>query len=88
MRNDYGGGRGGYQGYGQQAYGGPGMGMQQDMGGMHEDAWAAQGYPVAGPNGWCTYRTKDTGETYFHNHRTGVTTWERPAEWPLEGGGM
>jgi hypothetical protein len=48
----------GHQGYGQQAYGGPGMGMQQDMGGMHEDAWAAQGYPVAGPNGWCTYRTK------------------------------
>jgi hypothetical protein len=31
---------------------------------------------------------QDTGETYFHNHRTGVTTWERPAEWPLEGASM
>lgn len=50
-------------------------------GGMPEEAWAQQGFPVTGPNGWCLYRTKDTGEIYYHNHRTGVTTWEKPTDW-------
>jgi hypothetical protein len=36
---------------------------------------------VTGPNGWVAYRTADTGETYFHNHNTGHTQWERPPEW-------
>lgn len=86
----YGGGGGGYGGgYGQVAYGMEQMpqqgGYDQRPGGMQEDVWAAQGYPVPGPAGWCMYRTKDTGETYFHNHRTGITTWERPPEWPLGG---
>ena len=79
----YGGGypvMGGYQG---------GYGMDQPrggfepMGGMPEDQWAAQGSPVAGPNGWCRYRAKETGEFYFHNHRTGVTQWDKPADWNL-----
>jgi len=71
---------GGYQG---------GYGMDQPrggfepMGGMPEDQWAAQGSPVAGPNGWCRYRAKETGEFYFHNHRTGVTQWDKPADWNL-----
>ena len=62
---------GGYQGgYGMdQARGG----FEPPMGGMPEDQWAAQGSPVAGPNGWCRYRAKETGEVYFPNHREGVT---------------
>ncbi len=72
-------------GYGQGGYGmeqGHHGGYDQRAGGAPaQDAWAAQGCPVAGPNGWCMYRTKDTGEVYFHNPRTGTTTWERPPEW-------
>ena len=45
-------------------------------------------YPVEGPNGWTMYRTKDTGEPYYHNHRTNQTVWDRPADWPMNGGGM
>lgn len=56
---------------------GPGQNMQQ------EEVWAQQGYPVQGPNGWFMYRTKDTGEAYYHNHRSNVTQWERPADWPM-----
>lgn len=51
-------------------------------GNMQEDPYAAQGYPTQGPNGWYMYRTKETGEAYYHNHKTGVTQWERPADWP------
>ncbi len=61
---------------------------QRGAGGGPDDAWAAQGFPVNGPNGWCMYRTKDTGEVYFHNQRMGTTTWERPPEWPAGAGGM
>lgn len=76
---------GGYQGgYGMEAVPSA-QGGYERPGGMPEDVWAAQGYPVGGPNGWCMYRTKDTGEVYYHNHRTGVTTWERPQEWPAGG---
>lgn len=62
------------QGYGQAPMGGPGVA---------EDVWAAQGYPVQGPDGWVMYRTKDTGEPYYHNHRTQETVWDRPAGWPV-----
>jgi hypothetical protein len=47
-----------------------------------EDVYARQGYPVQGPNGWVLYRAQDTGDVYYHNHNTGATQWERPAEWP------
>jgi hypothetical protein len=46
------------------------------------ESYAAQGFPVYGPNGWVQYRTKE-GEPYFHNHNTNVTQWERPADWPV-----
>lgn len=55
---------------------------------MSEDVWAAQGYPVQGPNGWTMYRTKENGEPYYHNHRTNQTIWDRPPEWPVNGPGM
>eukprot|EP00798_Chlamydomonas_sp_ICE-L_P030497 gene30497-35516_t len=91
----YGGGYGAApQGYGGGGYaGGPGgMAAPQGYGGGvpggMEDAWAAQGCPTPGPAGWYMYRTKETGETYFHNHRTNQTTWERPSEWPASGGPM
>eukprot|EP00798_Chlamydomonas_sp_ICE-L_P010582 gene10582-12242_t len=72
---------GGYAGgMSQPGYAGPPGGMP---GGMPEDVWAAQGYPTPGPAGWYMYRVKESGESYFHNHGTGVTTWERPAEWPM-----
>ena len=29
---------------------------------------------------WREYTTPDTGEKYYHNCRTGVTQWDRPAE--------
>ena len=83
----YGGGypqMGGYQGGYDQP---PGMGgyEQHRVGGMRpEDQWAAQQkMPQSGPNNWCLYRTPDSGEVYYHNHATGVTQWDRPAEWPL-----
>ncbi|GBF88122.1 hypothetical protein Rsub_00834 [Raphidocelis subcapitata] len=47
-----------------------------------EDVYARQGFPVQGPNGWVAYRTQDTGETYYHNHASNVTQWDRPADWP------
>lgn len=47
---------------------------------MTEKMWADQGYPTAGPNGWTMYRTKE-GESYYHNHRTHETTWEKPVDW-------
>ena len=81
-----------YSGYGgpQPGYGGGYGGMEQGYGGggdlnrgnVPEDVWAAQGYPIPGPNGWYMYRTKETGESYYHNHRTNQTVWERPADWP------
>jgi hypothetical protein len=88
----YGGGAGGY---GQGGYGGGpgggGYGAPQDPyggGGGYaaparapEDPYARQGFPVTGPNGWVAYRAPDTGETYYHNHNSGVTQWERPPEW-------
>ena len=87
-------GYGGQPGYaGQQGYAG---GYQQGAAGygqgamvsgqpanVPEDVWAAQGYPVPGPNGWTMYRTKDTGEPYYHNSRTNETIWDRPADWPV-----
>lgn len=86
---------GGHHGYGP-PMGGPGPGGPPMRGpegpggppgarppaGMSEDAWAAQGYPVQGPNGWVMYRTKDTGEYYYHNYNNSSTQWERPADWP------
>jgi hypothetical protein len=68
---------GGYGGAGGGGYGAPPGGYA----GRDEDAYARQGYPVGGPNGWVAYRTQDTGEVYFHNHTTNTTTWERPPEW-------
>jgi hypothetical protein len=79
-------------GYGQAGYGGApgGYGAPQDPyaggyggppRGPGEDPYARQGHPVHGPNGWVAYRTPDTGETYYHNHTTNVTQWERPADW-------
>ena len=67
-------------------YQGGGYGMEQPPHGGFEqqrpaDDWSAQGSPVAGPNGWCMYRAKDTGEVYYHNHRTGLTQWDKPADW-------
>ncbi len=59
----------------------PHGGFDQRPGGMDESQWAAQGCPVAGPNGWCMYRAKDTGEIYYHNHRSGVTQWDKPPDW-------
>jgi hypothetical protein len=47
-----------------------------------DESYAAQGFPVYGPNGWVQYRTKE-GEPYFHNHNTNLTQWERPADWPV-----
>ena len=56
--------------------------------GRNQEEWAAQGYPVQGPNGWYMYRTKDSGEPYFHNHAKGITQWERPGDWPAGGPAM
>lgn len=37
--------------------------------------------PAAQDSGdWREYTTQDTGEKYYHNCRTGVTQWDRPAE--------
>lgn len=86
----YGGGGGndyappGPQGYGP-PMGGPGPRESQygrPPPGMSEDAWAQQGYPVHGPNGWVMYRAKDTGEAYYHNYNSNATQWEKPADWP------
>jgi len=44
-------------------------------------AWIASGCPVTGPGGWTQYRDADSGEYYYHNHRTGTTSWDKPAEW-------
>ncbi|DBB01235.1 hypothetical protein WJX77_006796 [Trebouxia sp. C0004] len=55
-----------------------------DGGQMNNQAnplWAAQGYPVTGPGGWTQYRAPDSGEPYYHNQRTGETTWDKPAGW-------
>mmetsp|Transcript_38110 Transcript_38110/g.84913 ORF Transcript_38110/g.84913 Transcript_38110/m.84913 type:complete len:182 (+) Transcript_38110:186-731(+) len=77
------GGRGGYQGgYGMEQGQQGGYDRAGAAPGQSEDVWAAQGYPVAGPNGWYMYRTKENGECYYHNHRNNVTQWERPADWP------
>ncbi|GLI70946.1 hypothetical protein VaNZ11_016045 [Volvox africanus] len=83
--NNYAGGRGGYAGRGQGGYqGGPGYeGVGYGQPQNADDVWAAQGYPVSGPNGWIMYRTRDTGEPYYHNHRTNETTWDRPADWQI-----
>jgi hypothetical protein len=72
---------GGYQGggYDQPSHGG--FGEQQRSGATPESQWQAQGCPVPGPNDWIMYRAKDSGEVYYHNHRTGATTWDKPPEW-------
>lgn len=44
-------------------------------------AWIASGCPVTGPGGWTQYRCAETGEYYYHNHRTAATTWDKPSEW-------
>lgn len=65
-------------------YGGP-RGPARPYGGGPpggEDMYARQGFPVQGPNGWVAYKTQDTGETYYHNHNTQSTQWDRPADWP------
>mmetsp|Transcript_36068 Transcript_36068/g.91137 ORF Transcript_36068/g.91137 Transcript_36068/m.91137 type:complete len:195 (-) Transcript_36068:1452-2036(-) len=81
-------GRGGYGyggapgGYGYGAEGGAQGGYRENPSGTGQDAWATSGYPTTGPNGWVMYKTKETGEAYYHNHRTNVTQWDRPADWP------
>lgn len=84
----YGGGGYGQPGYGAvQGYGAPqdpyggGGGYGGPPRGPAEDPYMRQGAPVTGPNGWIAYKTPDTGETYYHNHQTNVTQWERPQEW-------
>ncbi|KXZ41193.1 hypothetical protein GPECTOR_666g794 [Gonium pectorale] len=82
VQGGYGGrGMGGFQE--QPGWEGAGYGQPQPMSGAQNDVWAAQGYPVHGPNGWVMYRTRDTGEPYYHNHQTGETVWDRPADWPM-----
>lgn len=44
---------------------------------LQQEQYAASGFPTHGPNGWIMYRAKETGEAYYHNHRTGTTQWER-----------
>jgi len=48
---------------------------------MENMAWIASGCPVTGPAGWTQYRCAETGEYYYHNHRTNQTTWDKPPEW-------
>lgn len=62
----------------------PDQSAGQRMGGgaAADEVWAANGYPVQGPNGWVMYKVKETGEPYYHNHRTNTTQWERPVDWP------
>eukprot|EP00200_Dunaliella_tertiolecta_P000914 CAMPEP_0202366592 /NCGR_PEP_ID=MMETSP1126-20121109/17139_1 /ASSEMBLY_ACC=CAM_ASM_000457 /TAXON_ID=3047 /ORGANISM="Dunaliella tertiolecta, Strain CCMP1320" /LENGTH=158 /DNA_ID=CAMNT_0048961667 /DNA_START=5 /DNA_END=480 /DNA_ORIENTATION=+ len=76
---------GGGYGYGPQ--GGYGMdagaGFQANPEVLQQEAYAQSGFPTHGPNGWIRYIAKDTGEPYFHNHKTGITQWERPQEWPM-----
>lgn len=85
-RGGYGYPAGGYgygMGGGEGGYGGDmGSSGAQGRGGMSEEAWAQSGYPTTGPNGWIMYKTKDTGEAYYHNSRTGVTQWDKPSDWP------
>ncbi|PNH10560.1 Zinc finger CCCH domain-containing protein 52 [Tetrabaena socialis] len=83
-RGGYGGrGPGGFQGPGYEAVGYEAVGYGQPQGGPSEDVWAAQGFPVQGPNGWVMYRTRDTGEPYYHNHHNNETSWDRPGDWPI-----
>lgn len=79
-------GMGGMGNIGGMGMGMPNMGMGMNM--QEEAAWAAQGYPVPGPNGWTMYRAKDSNEPYFHNHNTNVTIWERPDDWPVMASAM
>lgn len=44
---------------------------------LQQEAYAQSGFPTHGPNGWVRYIAKDTGEPYFHNHKTGITQWDR-----------
>lgn len=30
---------------------------------------------------WTQYRAPDSGEPYYHNQRSGETTWDKPAGW-------
>ncbi|KAI8472248.1 MAG: hypothetical protein J3K34DRAFT_451520 [Monoraphidium minutum] len=87
----YGGGRGMGMGRGQMQGGPGGYAGPRDNGrpggyggppGGGEDMYARQGFPVQGPNGWVAYKTQDTGETYYHNHNSQVTQWDRPVDWP------
>lgn len=79
-------------GYGGASYPGGGMGPggayrggrgTSDGGQMNNQGplWAASGYPVTGPGGWTQYRAPDSGEPYYHNQRSGETTWDKPAGW-------
>ncbi|KAL3162546.1 hypothetical protein ABBQ32_010200 [Trebouxia sp. C0010 RCD-2024] len=61
--------------------GGRGAGDGGQMNNQNNPLWAAQGYPVTGPGGWTQYRAPDSGEAYYHNGRTGETTWDKPAGW-------
>jgi len=68
------------------AQGPPGSGLAVGQGRTpHESVenmtWIASGCPVTGPGGWTQYRCQETGEYYYHNHRTNATTWDKPAEW-------
>ncbi|KAJ9506873.1 hypothetical protein QJQ45_020231, partial [Haematococcus lacustris] len=66
-------------GYGMEAgqgYGGQAVASQQD------EVWANSGFPTHGPNGWVMYKVKETGEEYYHNHKSNITQWDRPVEWP------
>lgn len=83
---NYGGGGGGYVhgmdvGMGQGGYDPhqPHAAMGGGMQGSRQEMWPA---PIEGPNGWCMYRVAESNEPYFHNQRTNVTQWERPADWP------
>lgn len=61
--------QGGYGGYGAPYGGGPGGGR------------GGPAAPLHGPNGWTMYRDPQSGDYYYHNHNTGLTQWERPADW-------
>ncbi|GAB4816101.1 hypothetical protein N2152v2_003147 [Parachlorella kessleri] len=81
-QGSFSGGRGGPRPY---ENGGSGAGIGGGGGGSRpprdHDAWVASGKPVSGPEGWTQYETPDTGEKYYHNQQTGVTTWEKPTCW-------
>ena len=51
--------------------------MSADHGG--EDAAAVASAAEAGdPSDWEPFVDEDSGDTYFYNHRTMETTWDKP----------